>query len=65
MNEDMTAAVNILNIKAEPQWGNGGNKKKESLQKYYKQLTEQQIQELQTLYNYDFEIFDFKKTVPE
>ena len=64
MIEDMLAAVNILNIHVEPQWDNV-NKKKESLQKYYKQLTEQQMQDLQTLYNYDFEIFDFKKTVPE
>ena len=63
MNEDMMAAVNILNINVEPQRDNV-NKKKESLQKYYKQLTEQQMQDLQTLYNYDFEIFDFKKTVP-
>ena len=64
MIEDMLAAVNILNIHVEPQWDNV-KKKKESLQKYYKQLTEQQMQDLQTLYNYDFEIFDFKKTVPE
>ena len=63
MNEDMMAAVNILNINVEPQRDNV-NKKKESLQKYYKQLTEQQMQDLQILYNYDFEIFDFKKTVP-
>ena len=63
MNKDMLAAVNILHIHVEPQWDNV-NQKKESLQKYYKQLIEQRMQDLQTLYNYDFEIFDFKKTVP-
>ena len=50
MNEDMLAAVNILNIHVEPQWDNV-NKKKESLQKYCKLLTEQQMQDLQTTLN--------------
>ena len=63
MNEDMLAAVNILNTHVAPPWDNV-NKKKESLQKYCKQLTAQQMQDLHTLYNYDFEIFDFMKTEP-
>ena len=65
MTEDMEEVLDVMKMDAKPQWDNKDDKKKkESLSKYYKQLTKQQIEDIQLLYNYDFQLFDYKKTFP-
>lgn len=68
MDEDMTKAINELKLGVKPTRVNkskGDNSDKHSaLASYYRTLSKQQIEELQFIYKYDFELLGYKRDPP-